>query len=295
MRVLVLGSSGQVGRELVRVLPEHGMEARGLARPQFDLRKPHEFEEMFSEQVGAVVNCAAWTAVDAAEDVESDAFIDNAVAPGRLARLCATRNIPFLHLSTDYVFDGKKGEPYREEDEPNPLSAYGRTKLAGEWAVLSAPGPVIVLRTSWVYAAEGRNFLLTMVRLAGERSELSVVADQRGAPTAAQDLAHAIASVLDRIRLTGWRDHYRGIYHAASTGETTWHGFAEAIFAHMRARGLPSPFVHPITTGEYPTRAIRPADSRLNCGKLTAVFGFILPPWEEGLLRVMQEVSVSTG
>jgi dTDP-4-dehydrorhamnose reductase len=284
-RILVTGRGGQLGTALAAALPARGFEICAAGRPDFDFDRPATIAAALAAAApDAVVNCAAWTAVDAAEDQEAAAFRANAAGPALVAAHCAAAGIPLVQLSTDYVFDGRKGAPYLESDPPNPLGAYGRTKLAGEWAALAGNPQTIVLRTAWVFAGTGSNFLRTMLRLGAERPELRVVADQYGSPTAAPDLADAIAVILSRIRERGWRDAYRGVFHATGGGFTTWHGFAEAIFA---ARGL-HPVVQAIHTASYPTRAARPADGRLDCGLLDATFGVRLPPWQEGLMRVLQ-------
>lgn len=289
-RILVTGRGGQVATGLAAALPARGFEAMLVGQPEFEFERPESIAAAFAEaRPDAVVNCAAWTAVDAAEEGEPAAFCANALGPARIAALCAQAGgVPLIHLSTDYVFDGRKGAPYTEEDAPNPLGAYGRTKLAGEWAVLSGTERVTVLRTAWVHAPMGRNFVRTMLAAGAQRPELRVVADQRGCPTAAPDLADAIAAVLARLRETGWRPDYRGVFHAAGAGETTWHGFAEAIFEAAAPFGGPRPKVVPITTSEYPTRAVRPADGRLDCAKLERVFGVRLPHWRDGLERVIR-------
>jgi dTDP-4-dehydrorhamnose reductase len=288
-RILVTGRGGQVATGLASALPARGFEPVLVGQPEFELAQPESIAAAFAAaRPEAVVNCAAWTAVDAAEEEEPAAFRANALGPAHVASACARAGVPLIHLSTDYVFDGRKGAPYTEEDAPNPLSAYGRTKLAGEWAALSGAERVVVLRTAWVHAPLGRNFVRTMLAAGAERPELRVVADQRGCPTAAPDLAEAIAALLARLRETGWRPEYRGVFHAAGAGETTWHGFAEAIFEAAAPFGGPRPRVVPIATAEYPTRATRPADGRLDCAKLARVFGVRLPHWREGLARVVR-------
>jgi dTDP-4-dehydrorhamnose reductase len=204
-----------------------------------------------------------------------------------LGQLSRDAGIPIIQISTDYVYDGLKGAPYLESDAPNPVGAYGRTKLAGEWAAQSANPRCIVLRTAWVFAPMGKNFLRTMLALGEQRQELRVVADQWGSPTAAPDLADAIAAILVRIRDQGWRDDFAGTYHATGGGFTNWHSFAEAIFTAAARHGAPSPKVHAITTADYPTKAKRPADGQLDNGKLLRIFGVALPPWQAGLARVM--------
>lgn len=288
-RVLVTGRGGQLATALAATLPAQGFVPLATGRPAFDFDRPDSLAAALAAAApDAVVNCAAWTAVDAAEDDEAGAFRANALGPALLARLCAARAIPLVHLSTDYVFDGRKGAPYAEDDAPAPCGAYGRTKLAGEWAVLAGNPRSLVLRTAWLFSATGHNFLRTMLRLGAERPELRVVADQHGSPTAAPDLAEAIAGILARIREQGWQDHHRGVFHAAAAGATTWHGFAEAIFAAAAPFGGPRPRVRPIATADFPARAARPADARLDCGRLDAAFGLRLPPWQAGLDRVIR-------
>lgn len=294
-RILVTGRGGQLATGLEASLPAAGFEPILVGQPDFEFDRPASVAAAFdAAQPDAVVNCAAWTAVDAAEDDEAGAFRANALGPALLAELCARADIPLVQISTDYVHDGLKGAPYLETDTPNPLSAYGRTKLAGEWAALAGNPRTIVLRTAWVFSPIGRNFVRTMLAAGAQRPDLRVVADQHGHPTAAPDLADAIAAILARVRETGWREAYRGVFHAVAEGHTTWHAFAQAIFATARPFGGPSPAVHPIATAEYPTKAIRPADGRLDTTKLRATFGVALPPWQDGLARVIHALH-STG
>ncbi|MCA3325088.1 MAG: dTDP-4-dehydrorhamnose reductase [Roseomonas sp.] len=287
-RILVTGRGGQLATGLEAALPVQGFAALLVGQPEFEFDKPETVAEAFHAlKPDAVVNCAAWTAVDAAEDDEAGAFRANALGPALLGRLTHKAGIPLLQISTDYVFDGLKGAPYLESDLPNPVGAYGRTKLAGEWAAQAANPRCMVLRTAWVFAPMGKNFLRTMLALGEQRPELRVVADQWGSPTAAPDLADAITAMLAHIRDRGWRDDFAGTYHATGGGFTTWHGFAEAIFTEAARHGAPHPKVHAITTADYPTKARRPADGRLDNGKLARIFGVALPPWEAGLARVM--------
>jgi dTDP-4-dehydrorhamnose reductase len=288
-RILVTGRGGQLATGLADALPAQGFEAHLVGQPDFEFDQPHTVAAAFEAAApDAVVNCAAWTAVDAAEDDEPAAFRANALGPALVAAHCAARGIPLVQVSTDYVYDGLKGAPYVESDAPNPLGAYGRTKLAGEWAALAGNPQTLVIRTAWVFAPMGGNFVRTMLRLGAERRELRVVADQQGSPTAAPDLADAIAGVLARVRATGWQDRYRGVFHATGTGFTTWHAFAEAIFA---ASGKPAPVLHAIGTADYPTKAVRPADGRLDGARLRETFGVSLPRWEDGLARVMRALN----
>jgi dTDP-4-dehydrorhamnose reductase len=236
-----------------------------------------------------IVNPAAYTAVDRAEDERELAFRVNAEAPGEMARWAAVRGVPFIHFSTDYVFDGGGERPWHEEDATGPLSVYGRSKLAGEDAIRSAGGPHLVIRTSWVYAATGANFLRTIVRLARERDELGIVADQIGAPTSARLIANAVAKIVsdpaprlaERLRVAG------GLVNVAAAGETSWHGFATAIVEGLIARhvALRVQVVRPIRTQDYPTKVTRPANSRFDLTRLREVFGVETPDWRDALDR----------
>jgi len=290
-RILVTGKGGQLATGLEESLPARGFEALLVGQPEFEFDKPETVIAHFAAlRPDAVVNCAAWTAVDAAEDDEAGAFRANALGPALLARLCAEADIPLIQISTDYVYDGRKGSPYTEDDAPNPLGAYGRTKLAGEWAALAGNPQTIVLRTAWVFAPVGRNFVKTMLAAGAQRHELRVVGDQFGHPTAAPDLADAIAAVLERVRTTGWQVPYRGVFHAMAQGGASWHAFAEAIFATAKPFGGPQPVVHAIATHEYPVKAARPADGRADGAKLRATFGVELPSWQQGLDRVVRKL-----
>ncbi|WP_198370724.1 dTDP-4-dehydrorhamnose reductase [Roseomonas rosulenta] len=293
-RILVTGRGGQLATGLADALPAQGFEAILVGQPEFEFDQPATIAAAFAAaRPDAVVNCAAWTAVDAAEDNEAAAFVANAIGPALVARHCAGLGIPLVQVSTDYVFDGRKGAPYVETDVPNPLGAYGRTKLAGEWAALAGNPKTCVLRTAWVFSAVGNNFLRTMLRVGAERASLRVVADQQGSPTAAPDLAEAIAAVLARIRADGWQDAHRGVFHAVASGFTSWHGFAVAIFEAAAPLGGPRPEVQAIATAEYPTRATRPADGRLDTARLAHTFGVSLAPWRQGLERVVRGVLAS--
>ena len=280
--ILVTGGTGQLATALARA---GGPAVRAIGRPELDFDRPETLAAVFHRVgPGLVVNAAAWTAVDAAEADPDAAARANRDGPALLAALCAEAGLPLIHVSTDYVFDGLKGAPYVETDPPCPTGVYGATKLAGERAVLAAGGRAVVLRTSWVYAATGRNFVRTMLGAAAPR--LRVVADQQGCPTAAADLAAAVLAVAARLR-EGWRDEYAGVFHAAGTGATTWHGLAVAIFEEAARHGRPVPAVDAIATADWPTPARRPPDSRLDCGKLHRVFGVRLPAWRPSLAGVV--------
>jgi len=285
--ILVTGGTGQVSSALGAA---GGDAVRVVGRPAFDFDRPESIVTCFRAVAPSlVVNAAAYTAVDTAEDDVEAAYRANRDGPGALAQLCASAGVPLIHISTDYVFDGAKGAPYVETDATAPTGVYGASKLAGEQDVLAAGGRAIVLRTSWVYAPTGKNFVRTMLRVGAERDRLRVVADQRGCPTTAADLADAILAIAARLR-DGWQDDFAGVFHAAGSGDTTWHGLAVATFEEASRFGARVPIVEAITTADYPTKAKRPADSRLDCGKLATVFGVRLPAWRPSLARTIEQV-----
>jgi len=293
MRILLTGVSGQVGGAL---LPR--LEKIGTVVPTdfdtLDFKKPDLIAEALDRLAPElIINPAAYTAVDQAEDELDVAMLVNAKAPGAIARWAAGRDVPFIHFSTDYVFSGAGERPWREDDEPEPLSAYGASKLAGDREIRAAGGCHLILRTSWVYAAQGRNFLRTIARLARERSELRIVADQIGAPTPATLLADAVTDIvaggIDQLRQRCTEAD--GLVHLTASGETSWHGFACAIVDGLRARGitLAGGQIVPIRTAEYPTRAKRPHNSRLDLGRWHRVFGQIPPHWQTALGPVLDQ------
>ena len=286
--ILVTGGSGQLASALDRAGDARGIPVRRVGRPDFDFDRPDTLAAAFEPPPRLVVNAAAYTAVDAAETDSEAAYRANAVGPGLIAALCAARDIPLMHISTDYVYDGDKGAPYVETDRTNPQGVYGASKLAGEQAALSWPRTTI-LRTAWVYAVDGRNFCRTMLNAAKKTDQLRVVADQMGCPTNADDLAVAILDAADRI-LSGWRADYAGIFHAAGRGFTTWHGLATSIFEEAARVGQKPPTILPIATADWPTPARRPADSRLDCGKLAATFGVGLPDWRGSVGRTVRAI-----
>ena len=289
--ILVTGGGGQLATALAEVVLARGLTVRHVGRPVLDFDRPGSVAEVFAAGVPwLVVNAAAYTAVDAAEDDADAAFRANRDGPAELARLCEAAGIPLIHVSTDYVFDGLKGAPYVETDRTAPQGVYGTSKLAGEHAVTVACSRAIVLRTSWVYSPIGRNFVRTMLAAGQRNDRLRVVADQTGCPTSAPDLAAGILGVAARLMAGGWQDRYAGVYHAAGTGATTWHNLAIATFAAAARHGRAAPAVAPIATAEWATRARRPPDSRLDCDKLAAVFGVRLPPWQEGLVRTVDAI-----
>ncbi len=286
MAILVTGGTGQVATLLGQV---GGDAVRVVGRPVFDFDHPGTLAAALRDRPSLVVNAAAWTAVDAAEAAPDAAQRANRDGPASLAALCADAGVPLIHLSTDYVFDGAKGAPYAETDPTSPTGVYGQTKLEGEQAVLAACPRAIVLRTSWVYSAVGKNFVRTMLGAALKTSTLKVVADQRGCPTAARDVAVAILAIATRLQ-QGWEPACAGVFHMAGQGDTTWHGLAIALFADAARYGRTPPTVVPITTADWPTPARRPADSRLDCDKLARVFGLRLPPWQDSVRLVVDEL-----
>jgi dTDP-4-dehydrorhamnose reductase len=292
VKILLTGRNGQVGWELAHALRPLG-ETFAFDRAQLDLAAPDQIvSTVRSVRPDVVVNAAAYTAVDRAEDESQVAHAINAVAVAIMAEEAKRARALLIHFSTDYVFDGTKDAPYVEEDRPNPLNAYGRSKLAGEQAISGIDGPHLILRTSWVYAARGKNFLRTIRRLLREKDELRVVSDQIGAPTSAGALAHATAELLRRHGAAALGDA-RGIYHVTAAGCTSWHGFAVEI-ARLERPALPVRII-PITTSEYPTPARRPRKSRLSNEKLLRRFGVMLPRWEACLETCHAALRASKG
>jgi len=294
--ILLTGIHGQVGHELQQTLPSLG-PVIGLSREQLDLRDEDAIRRVVrAVNPAVIVNPAAYTAVDKAEAERELAFSVNAEAPRILAEEAARANAVLIHFSTDYVFDGSKTMPYIETDETCPLGVYGESKLAGELAIQHVGLPHVILRTSWVYGARGRNFLRTIVRLAQERAELRIVDDQTGAPTSSRSLANATA-----VLLNDWHEDLSGVYHLTCAGETTWYGFAQAILrfyeAHRASRGWPELKVHAdeiraITTQEFPTPAMRPAYSVLSNSKIMLACHIAMPLWSEALSSVMRELEL---
>lgn len=286
--ILVTGGSGQVGTAIVR---ENGgrFDIVAPSRAALDLGDPRAIEAMIAARDwAAVINCAAYTAVDRAESERDAAFAINAEAPGLIARAAAARSIPLLHVSTDYVFDGSKAEPYREDDPVHPLGVYGASKEAGEQAVRAGNPRHIILRTAWVVSPWGANFVKTMLRLGAERSELRVVADQIGCPTGATDIARALLTMTER--LIAEPDAPVGIYHFVNAGEASWHALAEAIFAQVAAGGGAVPTVLSIPTREYPTPAKRPMNSRLATDKIVRDYGIVAQDWRAMVEEVVAEL-----
>jgi dTDP-4-dehydrorhamnose reductase len=287
MRVLALGGGGQVGRALAARPPE-GFSVQAPARGALDATDEAAVRAAISDSnAQALVNAAAYTTVDKAESEPGAAERLNAHAPGLLARLAAEAGIPFVHLSTDYVFSGASRTPYREADPCEPLSVYGRTKRAGEVASWRAGGRVAILRTSWVFAPWGSNFVRTMLRLAAARPELRVVDDQRGGPTSALDIADAVFRILPRLADTADKDA-TGLFHFQGRPVVTWAAFADAILDEGAKRRHPRPPVARISTAEYPTPAARPANSVLDCARFSRVFDAAPPDWRRALPETVE-------
>lgn len=303
MRFLVLGASGQVGFELARALGPIGAVVTatrdgGDGHLRADLARPESLASALDEaRADIVVNAAAYTAVDRAEDEPELADRINHRAVAEIGAWAARNGAGVVQYSTDYVFDGSATRPYHEDDATAPLGVYGRTKLDGEHALRASGARHLILRTAWVYAARGHNFLLTMLRLSAERDELRVVDDQIGAPTPAHLIAQTTASVLQSWHaMLETRDaRFDGVHHLVAGGQCSWHAFATAILRGAAERGLIArvPRIVPIATPEYPTRARRPSYSVLNCERLEAAFGLQLPPWEAGLAAVLDELAAA--
>jgi dTDP-4-dehydrorhamnose reductase len=297
MRIMLTGANGQVGWELSRSLMPLG-EVIALTRSQCDLSRPETIPGIVQEiNPDVIVNAAAYTAVDKAEEEEGLATTINGTSVGVIAEEARKLNALLIHYSTDYVFDGKKTEPYTEEDIPNPINAYGRSKLAGEEAVRKVGGKHLIFRTSWVYAARGHNFIKTMLHLARERDELKVVADQFGAPTSAELIADVTALVLYRISNISTKiEQASDTYHLVAEGETNWHGYAQLILETAKNNGQDLRVSHeqtiPITTSDYPLPAKRPVNSRLDTRKLCSLFEVVLPSWHKHVERAVLEMKM---
>jgi dTDP-4-dehydrorhamnose reductase len=290
MRLLLLGGSGQVGTEIQALRNPPNIEVVAPHRDELDLKDSKAIAQLIAQgDWSAVINAAAYTDVDRAESEPSIALAVNAEAPTRIAAETERRRIPLVHISTDYVFDGRQGVPYIETDEVAPLNTYGVSKLAGERGVCAGNPRHIVLRTSWIYSPFGKNFVKTILRLAAERQRLTIVADQRGRPTAARDVAQVCLDIASRCALEPHRVHY-GIYHYAGAGDATWFEFAKTIVELAADRIGKSPEVVPIRTIDYPTPAKRPADTRLDCTAIVREFGVKARFWQEALAETIDRL-----
>jgi dTDP-4-dehydrorhamnose reductase len=290
MTVLIIGATGQLGTELCSRSKAHAHNIVAVNHNELDITNETSIKAFVAHvKPTVIINAAAYTAVDRAETDSATAFSVNRDGPLYLARACAKANIPLLHISTDYVFDGKKPTPYLETDIPNPLCVYGQSKLEGEVAVATALDKHITLRLAWVFSATGNNFVRTILRLAKERDELSIVADQTGAPTWAGDIAEVLLEIVDRIRqgkAITW-----GLYHYSGSPVTTWHAFAETICERAIELGIleKKPFIKPISTSEYPTAAKRPQHSVLACAHIKKELLISQTDWREGLRKVLTQ------
>ena len=288
MKILVFGAGGQIGREVCRAPWPSRYAILPLDRKAVDIAKCAAVSAVLDREApDLAINLAAYTAVDRAESEPEVAWAVNCAGAAHIAAACDESATPLIHLSTDYVFDGRKTGPYREEDAVGPLGVYGRSKEAGERAVRAAVARHMILRTAWVFGAYGANFVKTMLRLAAERPVLRVVADQRGCPTAAADIAAALMVIAGHIERgeAKW-----GTYHFVGAGAASWHSFAQAIFDQAAPQLAACPQVEPITTEQYPTPARRPMNSVLDCRKIEEVFGISSPPWRTALATVIREL-----
>lgn len=291
MRLLIAGWQGQVARALVETAPGcPDVTACAVGRAALDICEARSIERALSSiSPTVVINSAAYTAVDEAETEVERAFALNRDGARLLAEAAARRNIPIIHISSDYVFDGSKPTPYVEDDPPSPVTVFGRSKLEGEEAVRAANPKHIILRTSWIFSPGGRNFVKTMLTQAAERPRLRVVNDQRGTPTYAPHLVDVILELARRTS-NGEASVEWGIFHAANAGSTTWHGFAEEVFRRSAALGGPVAEVEPIVSSDYPTPAQRPANSQLDCSKLDRAYGLRLPPWQDAVGECVERI-----
>lgn len=295
MRIAVTGTTGQLVQSLLARAPAAGVAVIAVGRPDLDLEQPASaLQALGRAKPDCIVNAAAYTAVDKAESEPELAMAVNGRGAGAVAAAAAAFSVPLIQISTDYVFDGALFRPWRESDATSPLGAYGRSKLAGERAAAASTENCTILRTAWVYSPYGANFVKTMLRLAETRDEIGVVADQIGSPTSAHDLADAVIAVAKALVEQPQDSSLRGLFHAAGSGETSWAGLAEAVFAASAALGGPSAKVRPIATSEYPAPARRPANSRLDGALLAERYGLRLPDWRASVRACVAELVAPT-
>lgn len=291
MKILITGAQGQVGKELAQIANEKGFDVVAASRADLDITQAQSVENYITQcQPDIVINAAAHTAVDKAESEQDLAFAINRDGAKNIANACKKQNIPLLHISTDYVFDGTKSEPYSEDDTVSPLGIYGESKWQGEEAIRKNLNDYLILRVAWVFGAQGNNFVKTMMRLGNDRDELNVVADQFGGPSPAKNIAHTLINLAEQYQTDNtlaW-----GTYHYCGNLKTTWYDFAKEIFKQAFELGLLNKKVkvNPITTEEYPTAAERPGNSMLDCSKLKTTFGIEMPEWKEALKQVLMEL-----
>ena len=286
--ILVTGATGQVGSALVRLAATQPVRLIALRREQLDLCDPAQTRAVCDDvDPGIVVNAAAYTAVDKAEEQAELAFAVNSEGPGRLAEWCSKRQRPLVHISSDYVFSGSSTTPFKEDDPIAPLNVYGRSKALGERNIRDTGAPYVIIRTAWVYAAAGKNFVRTMLKLGQERDELRVVNDQWGSPTHAEDIAQAIYVIIGRLLSDA---PVRGTFHYAGSGKTTWYHFADFIFDHAERHGQRRPKLTPISTGDFPTPARRPAYSVLDTSLYRSTFGEAPASWQYSAERALETI-----
>ncbi|MFH0996171.1 MAG: dTDP-4-dehydrorhamnose reductase [Pseudomonadota bacterium] len=290
MNILIAGAKGQLGSELMRQGPDRGFSAFPVDLPEVDITSPDPVRAAIRDTgASLVINCAAYTQVDMAESQDMLAFKVNSLGPAILAHVCSEAKIPLIHISTDFVFDGSKRSPYLETDPVSPMSVYGKSKAAGEAVVERILSRHIILRTAWLYALQGQNFVRTILRLGAEMDTVRVVSDQLGCPTCAEDLAESLLTLSEAIRAQGeiaW-----GTYHYCGKGVISWHEFAQAILDIAKAYiPLKTTRVDPITTDQYPTPAKRPVYSALNCEKIQSRFGIYPKPWRESLEKTLSRM-----
>ena len=291
MKVLITGAQGQVGKELTQIANEKGFDVVAASRADLDITQAQSVENYITQcQPDIVINAAAFTAVDKAESEQDLAFAINRDGAKNIAGACKKQNIPLLHISTDYVFDGTKSESYSEDDTVSPLGVYGESKWQGEEAIRQGLSNYIILRVAWVFGAQGNNFVKTMLRLGHDRDELNVVADQFGGPSPAKNIAQTLIDLVEQYQKNNnlaW-----GTYHYCGNQKTTWYDFAKEIFKQAFELKLLNKEVkvNPITTAEYPTAAKRPENSMLNCSKLRSTFGIEMPEWKKALKQVLMEL-----
>jgi dTDP-4-dehydrorhamnose reductase len=291
MRCVVTGKTGQIVTALIEAGHRRGIEIIALGRPELDLAEPTTIAAAIqSSRADIVINAAAYTGVDHAESDGATAMAINATGAGAVAAAAMVIGAPIIHLSTDYVFSGDKTGAYLETDQPDPRSVYGQTKLAGEKLVASSNPRHVIVRTSWVFSAHGQNFLRTMLRLAQTRASIGVVGDQRGSPSYAPDIADALLDMVKAVMRHENEANNYGIFHMTGAGETSWAGFASAIFEDVALRGGKVSEVKTITTAEYPTAAYRPANSCLDGAKVRDVYGITLPVWQDAVGRCLDRL-----
>lgn len=286
--ILILGRTGQLAVELAKRFRLDGIEFCAYGRPDIDISEPGSVAKAIDRtNARLVINAAAYTAVDQAESEPEQAFSVNGNGSAYMAEACAQRDLPLIHISTDYVFNGAEAAPYTESSATNPIGVYGRSKLAGERAILESDCKSVILRTAWVYSSHGKNFVKTMLRLAETRDQVSVVNDQIGTPTHAGHLAHAIAQLIPSLEADSASPLPWGVYHSAGQGRASWADVARQVFELSGELGGPIAIVRDIPSSEFPTPVTRPANSQLDCGKLEQKFGISLPHWTVGVSEVV--------